>query len=275
MIDSGTTYVGGPEVLVELTRGPGRRLREQLEDGLRQAVRDGRLRAGAKMPATRVLAADLSVSRRLVVEAYDQLLAEGYLTARHGAGTYVAEASSAASIPVSDQAAPSPHFDFFPAHPDLASFRRRAWLKAMRETLTVTPPGSLGRRGVRGVPELRHALAEYLRRVRAVVTDPERVVVCSGIHQGLVLLARAMGAPHLAIEDPGQPRARKILAAHGARLTALPVDGEGAQVTELTRIEHAYGRPDAVFVTPAHQSPTGVALAPARRKALLAWAAGW
>ena len=98
MTDSGTTYACGPEILVKLTRGSGHPLRQQLEDALRQAVRAGRLKAGAKMPATRVLAADLGVSRRLVVEAYDQLLAEGYLTARRGAGTYVAaEAASTTS----------------------------------------------------------------------------------------------------------------------------------------------------------------------------------
>jgi GntR family transcriptional regulator/MocR family aminotransferase len=98
------------------------------------------------------------------------------------------------------------------------------------------------------------------------------IVVCSGAAQGLVLLARALGAPHVAMEDPGLPPHRGILAAHGARLSALPVDAQGACVAELKRIEAQRGPIDAVFVTPAHQSPMGVALAPGRRAELLEWA---
>src|ERR1700751_2153405 len=91
MLESGTTHAGSPELLIELRRGNGRPLRAQLEEGLREAARSGVLAAGARLPATRALAADLGVSRRLVVDAYAQLLAEGYLLARPGAGTFVAE----------------------------------------------------------------------------------------------------------------------------------------------------------------------------------------
>jgi GntR family transcriptional regulator/MocR family aminotransferase len=262
----------GPELLVELDRSARRPLRAQLEDGLRDAVRSGRLKAGARLPATRALAADLAVSRRLVVDAYAQLLAEGYLVARRGAGTYVAEAAGASTVSAAEPALASLSYDFFPGYPDLASFPRRAWLRAMREVLAVAPPHSFGYPDPRGALELRRALAEHLRRVRGVVVDPQTIVVCSGAAQGLVLLARALGAPHIAMEDPGLPPHRGILAAHGARLSALPVDADGACVAELARIEAQSGAVDAVFVTPAHQSPTGVALAPGRRAALLEWA---
>jgi GntR family transcriptional regulator / MocR family aminotransferase len=266
----GTT--SGPELLVELDRAGAGPLRAQLESALRDAVRAGRLPARSRLPATRTLSSDLGVSRRLVVDAYAQLLAEGYLVARRGAGTFVAEAAGGASAPAQEPAARRLSFDFFPGYPDLASFPRRAWLRAIRETLTTASQQSLGYPDPRGAFELRRALSEHLRRVRGVVADPQTIIVCSGAAQGLVLLARALGGPHVAMEDPGLPPHRAILAAHGARLTALPVDGQGACVSLLARIESEHGALDAVFVTPAHQSPTGVALAAGRRTALLEWA---
>ncbi|MEA2315215.1 MAG: GntR family transcriptional regulator / MocR family aminotransferase [Solirubrobacteraceae bacterium] len=262
----------GSELLLELDRTARRPLRAQLEDELREAVRSGRLRAQARLPASRVLAFDLGVSRRLVVDAYAQLLAEGYLVARPGAGTYVADAAAAASAPTVESPARTLAFDFFPGYPDLASFPRRAWLRAMRETLMSTPHGSLGYPDPRGALELRRALAGHLRRVRGVVADPQAIVICSGAAQGLALLARALGKPHVAMEDPGLPQHHAILAAHGARLSALAVDARGARVEELDTLAAQHGALDAVFVTPAHQSPTGVALAPERRAALLDWA---
>jgi GntR family transcriptional regulator / MocR family aminotransferase len=274
MAKSGTTFAGSPELLIELRRGNARSLRAQLEDGLRELTRSGLLPAGARLPATRALAADLGVSRRLVVDCYAQLLAEGYLTSCRGAGTFVADAASSASAaPDAPLAAPL-SFDFFPGYPDLASFPRRPWLRALRETLNAVPAASLGYPDARGSIELRRALSEHLRRVRGVVADPQRIVICSGTAQALVLLARALDRPHLAVEDPGLPPHHAILAAHGARLSALPVDDDGARVAELPRIAAQAGSVDAVLVTPAHQCPLGMALAPARRSALLEWAAG-
>jgi GntR family transcriptional regulator/MocR family aminotransferase len=267
---SGTNLAG--EVLVELDRAARRPLRAQLEDALREAVRSGRLPAQARLPASRAMASDLGVSRRLVVDAYAQLLAEGYLVARRGAGTYVPEAAASAVLPAAERAARSPRYDFFPGYPDLASFPRRAWLRAMRETLALAPDSSFGYPDARGAPELRRALAAHLRRVRGVVADPQRIVVCSGTAQALVLLARALEGPHVAMEDPGLPPHRTIMRAHGARVSPLAVDAQGARVQDVRDLERARGPIDAVFVTPAHQSPLGVALAPERRAALLDWA---
>ncbi|HXD53229.1 MAG TPA: PLP-dependent aminotransferase family protein [Solirubrobacteraceae bacterium] len=266
----------GGELLLELDRSAGRPLRAQIEDGLRDAVRSGRLAPESRLPPSRALAADLGVSRRLVVDAYAQLLAEGYLRARSGAGTFVAGAAALPERPVAEQRARAPRFDFFPGYPDLAGFPRRAWLRALRETLREAPDRALGYPDPRGAPALRRALAGHLRRVRGVACDPESIVICSGAAQAFALIAGALEGRTMAVEDPGLPVHRSILAAHGARLVALPVDAHGARVAELPAL--AAGAPEeaplaSVLVTPAHQSPTGVAMTPQRRAALLEWAA--
>jgi GntR family transcriptional regulator/MocR family aminotransferase len=261
----------GPELLLTLDRAARTPLRAQLEDGLREAVRSGRLAPHSRLPATRALAGDLGVSRRLVVDAYAQLLAEGYLLARRGAGTFVAEAASTAVAPGARPEPTAPAFDFFPGYPDLASFPRQAWMRAMRETLREAPDRAFGYPNPQGAGALRRALAGHLRRVRGVVADVDAIVICSGAAQAFALLGAALAGRRIAVEDPGLPVHREILAAHGAELVPLAVDEQGARVQDLPRV--AGGRPiGAVLVTPAHQSPLGVALSPERRAALLAWA---
>ena len=266
----------GGELLLVLDRSAGRPLRAQIEDGLREAVRNGRLAPESRLPPSRALAADLGVSRRLVVDAYAQLLAEGYLRARAGAGTFVAGAAALPERPVAEPRARPPRFDFFPGYPDLAGFPRRAWLRALRETLREAPDRALGYPDPRGAPALRRALAGHLRRVRGVACDPESIVICSGAAQGFALIAGTLEGRTMAVEDPGLPVHRSILAAHGARLVALPVDAHGARVGELPALAAAAPEESplaSVLVTPAHQSPTGVAMTPQRRAALLEWAA--
>jgi GntR family transcriptional regulator/MocR family aminotransferase len=262
----------GPELLLELDRHSRRPLRAQLEDGLRDAVRTGRLAPRSRLPASRALAADLGVSRRLVVDAYAQLLAEGYLVARAGAGTFVAETAAASAPAASDPPARRLAFDFFPGNPDLSAFPRRAWLRALRETLRHAPDQAFGYPDPRGAIELRRALVEHLRRVRGVVADPETIVVCGGASQGFALLARALEGERIAVEDPSLPVHRGIMQAGGALLAPLAVDEDGARVPALPRLAAEHGPIRAVVVTPAHQSPTGVAMSSARRAALTAWA---
>jgi GntR family transcriptional regulator/MocR family aminotransferase len=260
--------------LVELDRNAGASLRSQLEDGLREAVRCGRLPAGARLPATRALAGDLGVSRRLVVDAYAQLLAEGYFVARRGAGTFVADDAAATPATRTDEPRQrGVNFDFFPGHPDLATFPRQPWLRALRTTLRQAPDSAFGYPHPRGAPELRQALAGHLRRVRGVVADPQSIVVCAGAAQGFFLLARALAGSRMAVEDPWLPPHRMILSANGLALRALAVDEHGARIEDLPELAANEGEIDAVLVTPAHQAPTGVGLAPTRRAALLAWAA--
>jgi GntR family transcriptional regulator/MocR family aminotransferase len=258
----------GGDLLLRLDRGAPRPLRAQLEEELRGAIRDGRLAADSRLPPTRSLAADLGVSRRLVVDSYAQLLAEGYLTSRAGAGTFVAAGAVSAPATPAPRQAHALRYDFFPGNPDLAGFPRRAWLRAQRAVLREAPDSAFGYPDPRGALELRRALAGHLRRIRGVVADERTVLICGGAVQAIALLADVLGAgAEVAVEDPGLPLHREILAAAGMNLVALPVDEEGAHVEALER-----RHPAAVLVTPAHQSPTGTALPASRRSGLLAWA---
>src|SRR5215212_2205253 len=237
MLSEGTT-ASGPELLIELRRDRGRPLRAQLEDGLRDAVRSGRLMAGAPLPSSRALARDLGVSRRLVVEAFAQLAAEGYLSTRQGAGTFVAETAAAAPAPVPAPQPRPPRYDFFPGAPDLSAFPRAAWARAVRDVLRETPDHALNYGDPRGAPALRTSLAGYLGRARGVVAQPERMVITSGAAQALALLAAvlaARGTPRIAIEDPSLPEHREVLVRRGAEVVPVPVDDEGLRVDALAR----------------------------------------
>lgn len=249
--------------------GGPRSLADNLADALRRAVRAGRLPAGTSLPATRTLAADLEVSRGVVVRAYEQLVAEGYLTARTGRGTTV----SALRSP-EPPAAPSPARTVVPTNPglpDLGWFPRTAWLRATETALRELPDSELGYGDPRGHPRLRRALAEYLGRTRAVVASVDQIVVTNGFAQGVRLVAEAL-ARHdvdaIGVEDPGSVGVGDALRAGGLEVRPVPVDEHGLDVAAL-----ASGDLRAVTVTPAHQFPTGAVLTPDRRTALLDWAA--
>jgi len=230
---------------------------------LRDAVRIGRLAPGLPLPSSRALAADLGIARNTVVEAYTQLVAEGWLTAERGTGTRVADrAPAVAAATVAPGRPPAlPRYDLRPGSPDVSAFPRQAWLAATRRALTAAPADALGYCDPRGRPELRQALAGYLARARGVQVTPDRVVVCSGYTQGLALLCqvlRARGATVLAVEAVGQATHRNAAVASGLAVDPLPVDSHGAVISQL-------GRAAAVLLTPAHQFPFGAALAPQRR----------
>lgn len=265
MADSGTS--SGPELLVELDRGSKAPLHRQLADGLRDAIRSGRLAPASRMPSTRVLSADLGVSRRLVVEAYGQLTAEGFLHSSQGGSTRVAAVEAAPTGSFGpDRARPRFDIDFAPGSPDLASFPRQAWLRAMRQGLAEIESSAFGYVAPHGLPAARSAVADYLRRTRGVVADPRRIVLCSGATQAVALLARCLDGP-IAAENPGFWLHRMILRHNGVEPVPIPVDDNGIDVGAL-----AAGNATAVLTTPAHQSPTGVVLSAARRTALLEWA---
>jgi GntR family transcriptional regulator/MocR family aminotransferase len=259
------------ELLVAVDRDRSRTLGAQIEDQLRRAIRHGALRPGAALPSTRDLARQITVSRRVVVDAYAQLAAEGYLSLRQGARPRV----SAAAVPAPDPgpAAPRParraRFDFRPSVPDLSAFPRSAWLRSLREALATITNADLGYGDPRGVEALRCALADYLGRVRGVVADPEHIIITSGYTQGLGLVCHALaaaGAKRMALEDPSNPHDRLIVARAGLAPIAIGVDEAGTQVDDLDR-----AGADAVALTPAHQHPTGFVLSGGRRAALLAW----
>jgi GntR family transcriptional regulator/MocR family aminotransferase len=243
-------------------------LGEQLAGKLRKAIGDGRLGAGVRLPATRDLAGELGVSRGVVVGAYEQLLAEGRLTARPGAGTFVA--AGAAAEPVAPRRRPAPVVALRPGIPDLSLFPRRAWRRAYETALGGAAAGDLDYGDPAGAPGLRVELAGYLNRVRAARVEPAGLVVTTGAAQALALLAavlRRRGVSRVGVEDPGSASIREHLAAAGLTPVPVPVDDCGLDVAALGRTRLA-----AVVTTPAHQFPTGVVLAPDRRGALIAWA---
>jgi GntR family transcriptional regulator/MocR family aminotransferase len=259
------------ELMVRLDRQAAVGLRAQLEHQLRESVRSGTLRHGAALPSTRALARELGVARGVVMEAYAQLTAEGYLVSSQGAPTRVAARAAAAATVAAPSEAPAPRFDFRPGAPDVALFPRTAWATALRQALRDAPDARFSYSDPRGTPELRTALATYLGRVRGVAADPATIMVTSGLTQGLALTCRALaarGVRRVGVEEPGSADLRGPIAAVGLEWVPLAVDDRGLDVDALDRSDVG-----AVLVTPAHQYPTGVVLAPERRAALLAWAA--
>lgn len=258
-----------PDLLVRVERN-GMPLRVQLERELREGIRAGRLRPDTELPSTRALAAQLGVSRGVVVEAYAQLVAEGWLSTRQGSRTRVAPSARQAERP--GRAAPRewrPRFDFRPGIPDLSAFPRREWLASARRALRAMPDGALAYGDPRGHAGLRAAVAAYAGRTRGAVADPERVLICGGVTNGLALVCSALrrrGARRMAVEDPGFFIHRHTVEHSGLEAVPVPVDEHGIDVSQIPGDVHA------VLCTPAHQSPTGVVLAPERRAALLAWA---
>ncbi|MGI5428134.1 PLP-dependent aminotransferase family protein [Streptomyces sp. CA-179760] len=257
----------GIDLHVEPT-GPG--LRRGLTDALRAAVRSGRLAPGTRLPSSRALAADLGIARNTVADAYADLAAEGWLTARQGSGTRVAARTVVppAGTAPHPRAHARPAYDLRPGSPDLASFPRAEWLKAARRALTAAPSDALGYGDPRGRPELRAALAGYLSRARGVRADPERIVVCAGFAHGLKLLGtalRARGAKSVAVESYGLDAHGRLLAASGLHTTPLSFDRLGTDPGELSGA-------DAILLTPAHQFPMGVPLHRDRRAAVVDWA---
>ena len=258
-------------MLLGLERGGGATLHEQLELSLRDQVRSGRLPPGTKLPSSRALAAELRISRGVVLEAYAQLTAEGYLTATQGAQTRVAETPSTERPPVpAGSLEPTFVHDFDPGLPDLAAFPREAWSRSLRAALRVARFDELGRADPRGSAALRNELMSYLGRVRGAAPEPEHTLITSGFAQGFSLVCRALsdrGLERIALEEPGYSQHRLI--AERAGLVAVPVhvDEHGIDVGQLAACDC-----EVVALTPAHQFPTGVVLASDRRAALLEWA---
>ncbi|MEW9520496.1 PLP-dependent aminotransferase family protein [Streptomyces tubercidicus] len=271
----------GRDLHLDLT-GPGG-LRAALLRALRDAVRSGRLAPGTRLPSSRSLAADLGIARNTVADAYAELVAEGWLSARQGSGTRVAwgHLPEGARGRVLPRAAPAarrtpgpagrtdrPRLDLTPGTPDVAAFPRTAWLAAARRALTAAPSEAFGYGTPRGRPELRTVLADYLARARGVRADPDRIVICAGFMQGLALLSRALGTGRLAVESYGLDFHRAVITRAGMGTVPLLVDERGARTEELAALDDVR----AALLTPAHQFPTGVPLHPDRRAAAVNWA---
>lgn len=254
---------------------PGGRLRDGVMEAIRDAIRSGRLAPGVQMPSSRALAADLGVARNTVASAYGELIAEGWLTSRHGSCTLVAQRT--AEVVQSVASPPRPRakrqldHDLQPGHPDLSSFPRTEWSRAVKRALNAAPFEAFGYTAPNGRPELRSALAQYLARVRGVQTRPRNIFICSGAAEGLTLVARALaeaGVAAVAVEAFGLSTQRDSLAREGLRCPPLRVDTDGADVMTLDDMAEAGG----VLLTPSHQFPLGVPLHSDRRAAVVDWA---
>lgn len=258
-----------PDLPFALERTASESLTSQLRRRLLDAIRSGTLRAGVQLPSTRAFAAQLGVSRPLVLDVYAQLAAEGYLILRRGARPVVAAvaATTAAEMPV---APPADHirFDLRPAMPDVGQFPRKAWLRAIRNVLGELPAGELGYGDLRGSIVLRTVIADYLGRVRGVRADPSRIYITSGFAEGRALTGAAFharGIRRLAVENPSYS---DWVAVDKAGLTRIPipVDERGMDVDAL-----AASAAQAAFVTPSHQFPIGGVLSADRRQRLVRW----
>jgi GntR family transcriptional regulator/MocR family aminotransferase len=242
-----------------------------LEQALRAAIRDGRLAPGDRLPSSRALAGELGLARGTVSQVYEQLTAEGDLTAQPRSGTRVApqpgRSRGPVLPPVPSFRPPVDGFDLRSGLPDLSLFPRRQWLAAIRRVLQELPHAALGYGDPTGCVELREALADYLGRARGVLTTADHVVVCAGYTHALRLICQtvARDASTIAFEEPTLLDYPALAAKTGLRVNHLAVDGAGLSVDDLTD-------EGAVVVTPAHQFPLGVTLSSRRRGRLVSWA---
>jgi GntR family transcriptional regulator/MocR family aminotransferase len=254
---------------------PAGRVRDSVMDAIRDAIRTGRLVPGTRLPSSRALSADLGVARNTVARAYAELIAEGWLTAQHGSSTLVSQRSAEAIRSVAAPATRPPSrrldHDLRPGHPDLSSFPRTEWSRAVTRALKAAPFEAFGYADPHGRPELRHALAEYLARARGVRAKPSNIIVCTGAAEGLSLVAGALsgaGIAAVAVEEFGLHAQRATITKAGMRCPPMTVDAHGADVAALD------GMPDAgsVLLTASHQFPLGMPLHSDRRAAVIDWA---
>ncbi|WP_434451679.1 PLP-dependent aminotransferase family protein [Lentzea sp. E54] len=240
--------------------GPGG-LRHRLTASLREAVRSARLPPGTRLPASRSLALDLGIARNTVAEAYAELVAEGWLTARQGSGTVVAQRVEPPPLLKRAVSGPEVRFDLRVSTPDVTEFPRTEWIRSTRRAVTAAPAEAFGPGDPQGRIELRTALAEYLARARGVRADPERIVLCSGFGGAVGMFDRLLKPP-VVVEEYGLGFHRSLWTS----TVPLAVDDHGANTEQL---------PDdrrACVLTPAHQFPLGGPLHPRRRASAVEWA---
>jgi GntR family transcriptional regulator/MocR family aminotransferase len=259
------------ELLLRLDRTRGGRLGRQLEEQLRDAIRSGVLAPGSNLPSTRMLAEDLDVSRGVVVRAYAQLAAEGYIRLRQGANPSVCRLPQPApgvSTRTARTGGQKIRYDLRPHLPEVATFPRQGWVRATRNALARATNADLSYLDRRGLPALRAEVADYLRRARGVAADPRCIVITTGSTHSVSLICRVLaglGSTRMAIENPSHFLLQNVATRAGQRPVPIPLDAHGLVVERL-------GDAQSVLVSPAHQFPTGVALSADRRSELVSWA---
>jgi GntR family transcriptional regulator / MocR family aminotransferase len=220
------------------------------------------------LPPSRSLAVDLGLARNTVAEAYAELVAEGWLASRQGAGTWVLNAGGAQAPLRPRGVRAAPVHNLMPGTPDVSEFPRAEWAASTRRALATAPTEAFRTGDARGRPELCNALAEYLTRARGVRTSAESVMVCAGVRHGVELLGRVFhGRGPIAVEAHGLFIFRDALQALGVPTVPIGVDERGAVIDELDGLTTP-----AVLLTPAHHSPFGMSLHPTRRASVVEWA---
>lgn len=259
----------------------------QVREQLRNAILDGRLAPGTRIPSTRALALTLGVSRTVTSSAYDELFAEGYLEGRQGSGTYVS--SDLPPLPQArclvphvaprwlretppiapDEVREPQTVAFHLGMPSISSLPSRIWSGSWRTVASRLPPNSYG--ALKAAPVLQEALAPYLGRSRGLACTPGDILITAGAAHALDLIARASlsAGDAVGLEEPGYPTARHVLQARGGSIVPIPLDDDGMQVE---RLPHGAAAPLLVYTTPSHQYPLAMRLSVARRFALLTWA---
>jgi GntR family transcriptional regulator/MocR family aminotransferase len=280
-------------VHIPLDRSIGIPIFRQIYDGLRRAILEGRLRPGQRIPSTRSLAADLGVSRLPVLNAYEQLLHEGYLVGRTGSGTFVTgnipdhllrtqpigrltplprSGAGTRESRVPNQPSPTswsfPVVPFQIGLPALDLFPRAAWAKLVAREVRAETPERLAYGDPAGLRSLRVAIAEHLRTSRAVRCMADQILIVPGSQAALRLAATTLLEPNdrVAIEEPGYFGAHRAFRAAGVQMVPVPVDAEGLNVAALQR---RGAKIRAVYVTPSHQYPLGMTMSASRRFGLL------
>jgi GntR family transcriptional regulator/MocR family aminotransferase len=266
-------------------------LQEQIYNYIRDRVTEGTLPAGRRLPATRILAQDLLVSRNTAVLAYDRLLAEGYVEARSAHGTFVAEITGTVRMrkddPVAPQAAAAgapdearqlveppmrtagdvrPVFDFWYGRTDPRLFPAQIWRTIGADVLGACATGLSEYGTICGDPDLRQAIADHLATTRGINARRDQIIITTGAQEALNLIGRLFLGPDsaVAVETPGYAAAAQVFEAYGGRLFSCPLDQDGLDPALLRGI-----RPKLTFVTPSHQFPTGVVMGLERRQALI------
>ncbi|MBI1205123.1 MAG: aminotransferase class I/II-fold pyridoxal phosphate-dependent enzyme [Rhodopseudomonas sp.] len=286
------------QIPVLLDRSRREPLINQLCDQLREAIRQTRLAAGTRLPSSRQLSEQLAVSRNTVVRAYDSLIVEGYVESRPGSGIFVSDrppaikpsfdtdtsdidfTTSASAMPIPTIALRAPtvghltpgrlSFDFFPGRPSAAQFPIKTWRRILHRNLAQGGGTGLTHYGdPAGLPLLRSAIASHLATSRGIAADPSRIVIVSGIQEGIGIAARLfLNADTLtAIEDPCHQGVAYAFEATGTRMAHIAVDNEGLIPDDLPRRQTAL-----LYVTPSHQFPTGHTLSLTRRREIVRWA---
>ena len=255
------------DLLLRLDRSRRAPVSRQLEEQMRGAIRSGALVADEQLPSTRVLAEDLGVSRGVILRVYGQLAAEGYISLRQGAAPTV-RAGGLDTPTLPPRNGGGVVSDLRPHMPDVATFPRQPWLRAVRESLAQARVADLGYSDPAGLWDLRGAVANYLSRTRGVTAQPAHTLITAGSTHSLSLLSRVLtrrGERRMAFENPSHRLLRAVASMGGQTVVRASLDEFGVLPETIERAE-------SLVVSPAHQFPTGVILAPQRRKAVVDWA---